>query len=75
MHSGDLTSEQADKIHAQLQPAFSYLAKLQSRMDERQFSKADQLYHEVAAARYTLQLLVDHLHRIRCGPGYIGGKN
>jgi hypothetical protein len=43
-------------------------------MDERQFSKVDSLYHEVATARYTLQLLVDHLHRLRCGPGYGGGK-
>jgi hypothetical protein len=40
------------------------------RMDERQFSHADSLYQEVAAARYSLQLLVDHLHRIRCGPSY-----
>jgi hypothetical protein len=42
-------------------------------MDEREFSQADQLYHSVAAARYTMQLLISHLHRIRCGPGYGGG--
>jgi hypothetical protein len=74
MHSGDLTSDQADKIHSRLRPAFSYLADLQSRMDERQFSKADSLYQEVAAARYPMQLLVDHLHRLRVAPSYPGGR-
>jgi hypothetical protein len=39
----------------------------------REFSQADSVYHEVAAARYKMQLLVDHLHRIRCGPGCGGG--
>jgi hypothetical protein len=43
-------------------------------MHQRQFSQADQLYREVAAARYTMQLLIRHLHRMRCGPGYGGGK-
>lgn len=74
MHSGDLSRDQAEKLHEQLSPAFSYLAALQRRMDERGFSPADRLYQEVQAARSTMQLLVDHLHRIRCGPSY-GGKS
>jgi len=73
MHSGDLTREQAEKLHERLRPMFNYLSDLQARMDERGFSPADRLYQEVQAARSTMQLLVDHLHRIRCGHAY-GGK-
>jgi hypothetical protein len=73
MHSGDLTREQAERLHARIYPAFSYLADLQKRMDERGFSPSDRLYQEVQAARSTMHLLVDHLHRSRCGPSY-GGK-
>ena len=73
MHSGDLTREQAEKLHERLQPAFRYLADLQRRMDERGFSQSDRLYQEVQATRCTMQLLVDHLHRIRCGR-YGGGS-
>jgi hypothetical protein len=73
MHSGDLTREQADKLHERLQPMHSYLVELQTRMEKREFSRADKLYWQVVAARYTLQRLVDDLHRIRCGPSYGGG--
>jgi hypothetical protein len=73
MHSGDRTREQAEKLHERVRPMFSYLADLQKRMDERGFGSSDRLYQEVQAARSTMQLLVDHLHRIRCGSSY-GGK-
>jgi len=73
MHSGDLKREQVEQLHARLKPMFSYLAELQMRMDEREFSKADRLYHEVAAARYTMQLLVTDLHRMSA-VGYASDK-
>ena len=73
MHSGDITRDQAVKLHEKLRPMFSYLAELQMRMDEREFTKADRLYHEVAAARYTMQLLVEDLHRMST-VGYMSGK-
>jgi hypothetical protein len=71
MRSGDLTAEQVEKLHERLRPMFSYLVNLPTRTEQRQFSRADRLYQEVAAARYAMQLLVDDLHRIRCGPAYI----
>ena len=43
------------------------------RMEEREFSKADQLYQEVATARYTMQLLVADLHRM-LSVGYMGTR-
>ena len=73
MHSGDLTREQVEKLHERIAPMSTYLYQLQTQMDERDFSHADRLYWEVVSARYATQLLVDHLHRIRCGPSY-GGK-
>ena len=59
--------------HDRLRPLFSYLCDLQTRMDERGFSQADRLYQAVQGARVTMQLLVDHVHRLRCGNAYGGG--
>jgi hypothetical protein len=73
MHSGDITRDQAVQLHEKLRPMFSYLAELQMRLDDREFSKADRFYHEVAAARYAMQLLVDHVHRMST-VGYVNDK-
>ena len=51
-----------------------YLAELQHRMESDDFSRADYLYWEAVNARYAVQLLADHLHRLRCGPSYPGGN-
>jgi hypothetical protein len=75
MHSGDLTREQAEILHERLRPTASYLSELQERTDKRQFSHADRLYWEVAAAQYAMQILVDDLHRLRCGPSYPGYRD
>ena len=75
MHAGQLTQEQLDKLHERLRPASRYLFEVQNRMDELDFSKADRLYKEVLAARYSLQLLIEHLHALRCGPSYGGGAD
>jgi hypothetical protein len=74
MHSGDLTREQVERLHDRLRPMFSYLVDLQTRMEQRQFSRADRLYQEVAATRYAMQLFVAAVHRIRCGPSYRGER-
>jgi len=75
MHSGDLTPKQVDELHDHVAQAHAYLAALHRRMEEREFSHADRLYWEVSNARYALQILADHLHRLRCGPSYGGGKD
>jgi len=72
MHSGDVKREQVEQLHERLRPMLEYLAELQERLDKRQFSHADRLYWEVAAARYAMQILVEDVHRIRCGPSYPG---
>jgi len=74
MHSGDLTSEQLDALQARIKPMAHYLAELQDRMESVDFSRADHLYWEAVNARYAVQLLADHLHRLRCGPSYPGGN-
>lgn len=74
MHSGTVTREQAEKLYSRLRPMLSYLAELQERMETREFSRADRLYKEVVAARYTMQLLTEDVHRIYCGPSYPGNK-
>ena len=44
-------------------------------MGERQFGADDRLYLEVKVARYAMRLLCKDLHRILCGPAYIGDKS
>ncbi len=74
MDSRDLTAEQLKVLYERIRPMADYLAELQNRMDARDFSEADRLYKEVAATRATMQLLVDDLHRLWCGPGYYKGR-
>jgi len=72
MDSRDVTARQADEIYKRLRPASDYLAALERRMAERQFGADDRLFLEVRAARYAMQLLCKDLHRILCGPSYVG---
>ena len=47
-----------------LRPAFTYLVKLQRRMEERGFDGNDRLYLEVKATRDDMQLLCKDLHAL-----------
>ena len=67
MDASQLTAQQAAEIYKHVREAFHYLAKLQQRMEEREFQKGDRLYLEVQAARYAVQVLSDDLHRMSCG--------
>lgn len=42
MHSGDLSREQAEKLHDRIAPLATYLYELQTRMDERDLSSSRQ---------------------------------
>jgi hypothetical protein len=66
MNSSDLTPSQAETLYKELRPAFSYLAKLQARMEAQQFPPDDRLYLEVKTARNAMQLLCKDLHAILC---------
>ena len=66
MEAKDITPEAAEKMYAALRPSFDYLAALQARMEERKFFGSDRLYLEVKAARDTMQLLCNDLHRLAC---------
>jgi hypothetical protein len=74
MDSRDITSQQASEIYSHVRESLHYLASLQQRMDERQFSHEDRLYLEVQAARYAVKLLANDLHRMACGPSYGGDQ-
>jgi len=71
----DLTSSQVAELHKRIRPMLHYLAALERRMVERQFSGDDRLYLEVKTARNAVQLLVKDLHRLSCGPSYGGKKD
>jgi hypothetical protein len=70
MEASDLTATQVSELYAKVRPMFHYLAKLQKRMEERQFYADDRLYLEVKTARHAMQLLAKDLHRLACGPAY-----
>jgi len=72
MDSRDLSATLAAEIYKHIRDAFHYLAKLQARMEEREFLKGDRLYLEVQAARYAVQVLADDLHKMSCGAAYTG---
>jgi hypothetical protein len=75
MDASDLTSSQLEELYLRIRPMFHYLASLQKRMEEKQFSPDDRLYLEVRSARYAMQLLAKDLHRLTCGPSYGGTKD
>jgi len=72
MDASQLTPQQAAEIYLRVRDAFDYLAKLQRRMEEREFYRGDRLYLEVVTARHSVQLLADDLHRMACGAAYTG---
>ncbi len=66
MRSDQLTDDQLSALAARVRPMMAYLARLEKRMRDQQFSDDDRLLVLVCRAREKLQDLHLELHYLSC---------
>jgi len=66
MRSDQLSQAQLDALFERLRPTAGYLSRLQSRMDNRDFTDDDRLLLLVREAQKALQALCMEIHYLSC---------